>query len=54
LSPDAVNNVKSSKTQTTRNFYNGQAKDYVTYSNISFIAAGAIYLWNLIEAITVE
>jgi len=54
LSQDASNNAISSKTQVRRDFYNQQTKDYDTYSKISFITAGAFYLWSLVDAIAVK
>ena len=54
LSEDATNKAFSARTQTVRDFYNGQTKDYDTYSKISFITAAAIYIWNFIDAIIVK
>ncbi|TSA26327.1 MAG: hypothetical protein D4R68_07580 [Ignavibacteriales bacterium] len=54
LSQDATNKANSSRTQVSRDFYNQQTKDYDTYSKISFITAGIIYLWSLIDAIAVR
>lgn len=54
LSQDATNKALSSRTQETRDFYNNEAKNYNTFSTISFIAAGVFYAWSLIDAIIVK
>ena len=54
LSIDAHNSAKSSRTQARRDFYNNDAKNNSTYSNISFISAGVVYAWGLIDAIIVK
>jgi len=54
LSEDATNKANSSRTQIVRDFYNNEAKNYNTYSTISFITAGVFYVWSLVDAIIVK
>jgi hypothetical protein len=54
LSNDATNKAVSARTQARRDFFNSEAKNFNTYSTISFIAAGVFYAWNLVDAIIVK
>jgi nucleoside diphosphate kinase len=54
LSIDASRNAYASRTQARRDYFNQEKKDYNTYSIISFIAAGAVYAWNVADAIMVK
>jgi hypothetical protein len=54
LSKDAKNKANSSRTQITRDFYNTEAKNYNTYSTISYVTTGVFYVWSLVDAIIVK
>lgn len=54
LSSDANRDANVSKTQARRDFYNDRANTYNTFSTISFIAATALYAWNLTDAIVIK
>jgi len=51
LSKEASSNALSARTQARRDFFNNEAKNYNTYSTISFIASGVFYAWSLVDAI---
>lgn len=54
LSKSSTDNANSSRTQLRRDFFNNEAKNYNTYSIISFIVSGVFYSWSLIDAIAVK
>jgi hypothetical protein len=54
LSKSSTDNANSSRTQVRRDFFNNEAKNYNTYSIVSFIVAGVFYSWSLIDAIAVK
>ncbi|MFZ1290635.1 MAG: DUF5683 domain-containing protein [Melioribacteraceae bacterium] len=54
LSNDATNNALSSRTQARRDFFNSEAKNFNTYSTISFISAIVFYSWNIIDAAIIK
>ena len=54
LSKEATSNALSSRTQVRRDFFNNQAKDFNTYSTISFISAIVFYTWNIVDATIVK
>lgn len=54
LSKEATNNALSSRTQARRDFFNDQAKQFNTFSTISFISAAVFYTWNIVDATIVK
>ncbi len=54
LSIDARNKAFSARRQIVRDFYNKESKNYDTYCKVSFIAAASIYIWNVVDAISVK
>ena len=54
LSKEATNNALSSRTQARRDFFNDQAKQFNTFSTISFISAIVFYTWNIVDATIVK
>ena len=52
LGVDAEANKFSSRTQTLRDYYDDQSKLYYNVSLGCFIAAGAVYVYNVVDAIS--
>ncbi|MBM4166981.1 MAG: hypothetical protein FJ218_08725 [Ignavibacteria bacterium] len=52
LGVDAETNKFSSQTKTLRDYYDDQSKLYYNVSLGCFIAAGAVYVYNIVDAIS--
>lgn len=54
LSNDSHSQALSARTQARRDYFNDLSNTQSTISTISFISAGVVYVWSLVDAIVVK
>lgn len=54
LSQDSYSQALASRTQARRDYFNNLSNLQSTISTVSFISAGAAYVWSLVDAIVVK
>ena len=54
LSNDSHSQALSARTQARRDYFNDLSNTQSTVSTISFISAGVVYVWSLVDAIVVK
>ena len=54
LSNDSHSQAIGSRTQARRDYFNDLSNTQCTISTVSFISAGVVYVWSLVDAIVVK